>query len=606
MGRSVSDRTDAPLAILLGALVFVGLTWRLSFVVTDNWTLANTLVAVADGHLHFTEVIYGPDSGGAPGSHLVDGRLYGRNYGQVVLAVPVLWLLRATADVVPVTVVLPALWSATLFGFLATAGRLVDRPGVGTVAGGGFALAALAVNVSLVGTVDQRALALVALQTVTVLAAALTAVLVYLLVRAAQGSSVGAVAGAAVVLATPVGFWATIPKRHSLTAFLAVLTLYLFYRSRDAPGVREATRYRALAYVPVGLTAWIHAPEGLVLFVALGAVDLPTARSNRPRHLAAVGAVFLLSLLPFLLTNALISGNPLEPPRALPPFEGNLSAFAAGGDLSTSQAPGGQSSGFATIVGIASTGWEKAGVFVDYLSSSAGTALEPARLFDVFVRSGHGLGLHKYGVQSVNLSVLESMPIAGALLVAPLVLYRRVARDGLSVPRSLGPARATDLLAVCYLSLLAVIYVPRLPLHVTFTVRYLHPLFPICVYLLARFRIVRRVVDARARLLAASYAGFVLVGGPLFALTLAAVAGSLGGAVQLNARLALAGAAVLVYWAVVATVSDGYERLGALAFSFAGATTTTFLVLSALSYFRYGSEFALPVVREIADLMVLV
>ncbi len=599
MRRFVTHRYAVPLGVFFGAIVFFGLTWRLSFVITDNWTIANTLLAVADGHLHFTDIVYGPDSGGAPGAHLVDGRIYGRNYGQVFLALPVLWVLHVTTELISVTLLLPAVWSVAVFGFVASLGLVADRTRLGVSGGTILGVSAFAVNATLVGTVEGPALPLVALQSVTVVAAALIAVVISLLVSAIHGRRVGVTAGAAVVLATPVTFWATIPKRHSLTAFFAVLTLYLFYRSRAAQNVTSATRFRALAYVPVGLTTWVHAPEGLVLFVALAAVDLPTARSNRPRHLAIVGTVFFLSMVPFFATNTVIAGNPLEPPRALPPFEG---------ELPRSEDPGGTGQdgvGGGFLVTVLVTGFEQATVFVRYLANSAGTAGQPGRLFDVFVRSGHGLGLHRLGVQSVNLSVLESMPIAGALLVAPLLLYRRV-RDGrVAIPKSVQPERATDVLAIIYLVLLVVIYVPRLPLHVTFTVRYLHPLFPLCVYFLARFEMVRRVIHTRLRVLGGSYAAFVIVGGPLFVLFLVAIADTQGAAVQLNARLALAGAAVLVYWAVITTVYGGYERLGAVSFGFASATTTVFLVLSAIGYFRYGAEFALPVVREVADVLVL-
>lgn len=599
MGRFVTDRRALPLGVFFGAIVFFGLTWRLSFVITDNWTLANTLIAVFDGHLHLTDIVYGPDSGASPGAHLVDGRIYGRNYGQVFLALPILWVLHVTTELIPVTLLLPAVWSVALFGFATTLGIVTRRTRLGLYAGAGLAIPAFAMNASLVGTVEGPVLPLVALQTVTVTAAGLIAVVIYLLVSEVHGRRVGVTAAAAVVLATPVSFWATIPKRHSLTAFFAVLTVYLFYRSRAAQTITSATRFRALSYVPVGLTTWVHAPEGLVLFVALAAVDLPTARSNRPRHLAVVGFVFFLSMVPFFVTNTVIAGNPLEPPRALPPFEAELPTDADPSGTIRDGAGGG------FLVTVLVTGYEQAEIFVRYLASSLGTAGQPGRLVDVFVRSGHGLGLHSLGVQSVNLSVLESMPIAGALLVTPLLGYRRVRDGNLTFPKSLRPDQATDVLAIIYLVLLVVIYVPRLPLHVTFTVRYLHPLFPLCVYFLARFEMVRRVIHPRLRVLGGSYAAFVIVGGPLFVLLLIAIADTQGAAVQLNARLALAGAAVLLYWAVITTVYGGYERLGAVSFGFASATTTVFLVLSAIGYFRYGAEFALPVVREVADILVI-
>lgn len=36
--------------IFLGSLAFFGLYWRVGISIPDNWTIANTMVAVADGH----------------------------------------------------------------------------------------------------------------------------------------------------------------------------------------------------------------------------------------------------------------------------------------------------------------------------------------------------------------------------------------------------------------------------------------------------------------------------------------------------------------------------------------------------------------------------
>ncbi|WP_161973228.1 glycosyltransferase family 39 protein [Halostella litorea] len=517
------------------------------------------------------------------------------------------------------SVTLPLIWSALLFLLITNIGTRYGYRLEGMVGGGLTAALLFAVNAYFAQPIDPEWHALLAFQLSTVVAAALVAVFVYKLTARMYDDRVGVFAGLSTALATPVGFWATIPKRHSFSALFVVATLYCFYRSRDAPNVCEATKFRALSYVPVGLATWLHAPEGLILFVALGTVDVLTARSNDPRHLAVVGVVFFVSLLPLFITNALISGNPFEPPRALPQFDGNTSALAGGGgSAGAANGTAGGSSGnggggitLAPLVAIAAAAGEKAVVFVEYMSGSVGALLDPGRLFGVVVRSGHGLGLHRYGTQSVNLSIVESMPLAGILFVGPAVLYRRIrARSGRewnSVVRSVrrDPKRATDLLAVVYLSLLVVMYVPRLPIHVSFTVRYLHPLYPLCVYFLARLSVVRNLVRTQGRLLAASYAGFVVVGGTLFALVVTATTGEVGEAVQLHARVAITAAALVLYWSVLSTFYDGYERLGAVLVGFAGAVTTTYLFLSAFLYFQYSSRFALPMSRLVADWLTL-
>lgn len=90
-------------------------------------------------------------------------------------------------------------------------------------------------------------------------------------------------------------------------------------RRRESIG--SETRFRVLAYAWVGLLALLQAPEALAVFVALAVVDLPSARANDRRSLGVVLGAFLVSLLPFFLTNQLIAGNPIEPPWLLSPSD---------------------------------------------------------------------------------------------------------------------------------------------------------------------------------------------------------------------------------------------------------------------------------------------
>ena len=589
---TVGDRTGA--AVFLGALVLFGATLRVGVFVSDTYTVADTMVAVADGHLHVTERVFDPTgTGDTPRMHVRDGRLYGRNYGQVVASLPFLWALAAVDQVADLGVILPLSWSILLFAFAVTVGRSVDRPRVAT-AGGTLAAALFAVNVAHVRPLDPRWRPLLALQLSTVVAAALLCVLVYRLVARMHGRQVGAFAAAIAALGSPVGFWATIPKRHTVVASLALGTLYCFYRSREADDRQTTTRFRALAYVPVGLAAWVFAPDAGILFVALASVDVVTVRSNHPRRLALVGAAFLVSLLPALVTNALVSGNPLHPPVALPTYVGPgetvAAADGAGGSIGGAGASG-------VVGGLAAQFFEKLFVGVSAL-------LDPRRLFHVFVRGNLGLGLHPYGALPVNLAVLEVMPLAGALLATPLALGVR-ARTGEDLRLFLtDPKRATDALVLVYLAVLLLAYLPRSLTHTMLTVRYLHPLYPLCAYLLARVAFVRAAVDREWRLLGGTYAAFLLVGGPLFVLALATWAGGLDEAVQYNARVALSAAAVVGYWGVVAALTDDHERLGAVSLAFAGAAATVYILLAAFVYFPYGEQFALPAAGALADRLV--
>ncbi|MFC6975174.1 hypothetical protein ACFQL1_11760 [Halomicroarcula sp. GCM10025709] len=301
------------LALWLGLALAFGLTWRVGFFIQDTYTTANTLVALSNGQLHVTEVRYSLSLGPLPGMHEVGGRLYGRNYGQLALALPFVWGLEAIAGVVDPGVLLPGLWALGGLAFVRTIAGLewFDRDRTLTV--GSVAVAALFVASLRAATdLDPTRLALVGYQLSTLLAAATLCLLLYRLVSLVHDRRAGLAAALVTGLATPVGFWATIPKRHTLVAAMTVGVVYAFAVSCHSEG-RTALRARTGAYALAGLVTWTHAFEGFFLVVVLTGVDLLTGGSRRPRHLLLVGLVVLLALTPMLATNYAISGNPVEP-----------------------------------------------------------------------------------------------------------------------------------------------------------------------------------------------------------------------------------------------------------------------------------------------------
>jgi hypothetical protein len=610
------------LVVFLGAVVFSMLTWRIGFFITDNYTLANTLVAMADGHLTVTEAAYG--SLESPGMSIHDGQLYGRNYGQVAFALPFLWALRAATSVADFGLVFATLCSLLLLALAVQVGRLVDRPAALSVAGSVVALTVFAVNAHLAEPLSQRLLPVAALQLSAIVAAAFVASTAYRLFARLHGRRIGASVGVAVVAATPVGFWASIPKRHVYVVAVLFGVAYAFFRSRNATAtdaLLSATGLRALAYALVGLLTWVHAGEAFIIFLALALADLPTAPANDRRTLAVVGAVFAVSMLPFLLTNSLISGDPLRPPRMLSSF-GELSreSTSSSGSGSASDSGGGPSLfGWLPLwlVGpILELSSRFSLLFDPFVQGARVLTERPGDVYQTLIRAGY---IDSIGVdddnQAINLTVLESAPVLAGLLGTVVLAGVRVRSEsrgyGGSVRARLGrvgssfadsAGRATDGFVVLAAVLFFLAYIPRLPIHAQVTVRYLLPLYALGVYGLARQITVRRVLTEYRRAVLWTYLGGVMLGSQLFFVVVTVGTFGRGGALQLHAVLGLAVGGAFGLLAAASTVDDRFDRVTAVGLGLAAALGTNLLVLSGVVYFQYG-PYALPMVDWLADLV---
>jgi hypothetical protein len=624
----VGDRYGA--IVLLAAVATYLLCWRVGVLITDTYTVANTLVAVADGQLSVDRAVYGPGLR-TPGMGLRDGQFYGRNYGQVMLALPVLAALEAVAAVASLRVALAALWGLSIVGLARLVGREVGRPALGAYAGSGLAVVAFAAAVHGATPIEPAERYLVALQLQTMGAAALVGVFVYRLLTRAYGGTVGVAAGLATALATPVGVWAQFPKRHVLVTLCAVATAYLLYRSREAGGVD--TRYRALAYVPVGVAAWVSAAEGAVLLVALLVVDVPTGGRDG-RSIAAAGATAVVAALPMIVTNYLVTGNAGEPPRTL--SAGGSGSLAERGSTATRAArpnevrprneraakprtDGGESSaasgdsggGSADPTATGDTGGsETLDAFVggaEFLFELLWRGLralirEPETLFVTFVRGGYVAGVAERDAgEAIRLTVLEAMPLAAGLVAVPVVAARLDLRERAAAfrrrpwPRP-SALRTVDAFAVVYTVALLLVYLPRLPVHASLTVRYLLACYPLAVYGLARLPSVRRVLRERTRLCAATVASALLVGGQLLVLYQWAIDATMGEAVQTHALVGLATAGLLAAWAVADGLGWRRDRLGAVALGLAAAAGAAFVLLAGLWHFAFVGPRAFPLV----------
>lgn len=634
--RRVAFGDRLGVVVFLAGLAFALATWRVGFLITDNWTLANALVNLADGQFAVTKVVYGPAHGGTPGMVVHDHRLYGRNYGSLFLALPVLWTIEAVTAVAPFTVAAGAVWSLLVLLLVYNAGVLAGRERLGGYAGAAVAVVAFTANAAVATPFEPSWYAFVALQVTTAIAAAFVGVLCYRIGTHVASRRVGAFVGVAAVLATPIGFWASSPKRHVFTALFVLATLYCLYRSRDATDDATALRFRALAYLPVGMTAWVHALEGLVLLGALVVADLLTARRNDARSLAVVAGAFALSLVPFFLTNLAITGSPIRTPRMLTPYNGEplVAPTADAGEPTT----GGRIASAAEVNRDA----EHARSLLDRFVNRGVAALfaGPERLVQTFVRGGYiDRVAARDGAEAINLTVLESAPMLGALVAIPVLWTRTVLRRWRQVgpPRSLptslrtplpaglrrelegllaarhSPWVAADGFVVLYAAGLTLVNLPRLPLHAQATVRYLLPLFPLGLYALARLPAVRRAVDEQPGLLALSATATVFGLVPLVSAWVAVADLAMGEAFQLHALLGLAVATPLAAWGVATALGSDVRlgktrrvdsaRVGAVALGVATGVGSTFLLVTAFSYFAPVGPFPVPVADWLAGIL---
>jgi len=437
---------------------------------------------------------------------------------------------------------------------------------------------------------------------------------------------IGVAAAAGATLATPVAFWATVPKRHVTVTALLVGVVYAFYRSRtderDAEALLSPTGFRALAYALVGLYTWVHAGEAFAVFLALALVDLPTAPANDRRTLAVVVAAFAASLLPFLLTNVAISGDPIRPPRMLSEF-GALSGGGAFGGASGAGGGGGGSGVSAPLLPgpvrtLVATATERlALIFGPFVAGAKAVVSDPESLYRTVVRAGYDgyIGRHDND-QAINLSMLESAPLLAGT-VALVATGGRRARSALG--RSDGPAFgarlrrsvrrlrtsqvcATDALVAVVAVLFTLIYIPRLPLFAQVTVRYLLPVYVLAVYALARQSWARRVLGEHGRAALWSYLAGVLLGAQLLFVAVTVGSFGRGGAFQFHAVVGLAVGAALALSAVGSALDAQADPATAVTCGLAAALGTNLAALSALAYFRYGPH-VLPFVDWLADLL---
>lgn len=641
------------LALFLVALAFFTLYWRIGIFSTDSYTVANTIIAVSEGHLWIENIVYGPPSGKTPGMHIYDGKLFGRNYGVVVLSLPIFFILQLTFLLADLTIALIGVWCLGLLGLSLLLGDQFYRSDIVYIVGGVWTVTLFTINVAVARSFDPFWLPLLSLQMAAAIASGLIAVMLYRVVHRLYGRRIGFVAGIVTITASPIGFWATIPKRHALTTLFAIITLYCFFRSRQAVSVRQETKFRSLAYGAIGLSAWMHAPEAFILLIALLAVDLPTARGNRLLELSKITGVFVLSLIPFFVTNYLISGNPIQPPSLLPgltpAMEGLLQGgpetastggvtpeptasdvnpttstpteeFVTGSKSPTGTEPVSVTEDVPTPTEQVSTGenGSNVGVFnritgylgdilvpFDLLITFLGHSLDDWADFDLlyhtFIRSGYIDSLPVGRDRAINLSVLESMPLLGVVLGGAITKLTRLGKLERITLKGIAPHRLTDIFVLIYVILIITLYLDRLPEPHMHTVRYFHPIYAMGVYGLFRFSEVRSVFKTQWRRTFGVFGLTVLLGSVVYIVLLWLFDATISEAVQLYGIVAVVLALVGTFWMLIFGNLDVSDQYGAIVLGSVAGAFTVYILISGLGFFAFTGNFALPISHEIAE-----
>lgn len=591
-------------AFLAALLLFCGF-WIVAWRINDSLTLMNALAGMWDGHLHIGEVKYGSQIN-TPGTVEVGDRIFGRNYGILTLSLLPLALIEALAVFADLRIALAGLFSLGVLALALVVGRIVDRERSASWVGSAAALILFVGNVAFATDLDPSSTELYALQVTHLIVAAFVVVLAYRVLATIHGRRTGLFGAALVALATPVGLWATVPKRHVFTAAIVLLLAFALYRCRvreaEEPG--SGVRYRAGSYAAIGLYAWAHAPEALVLLIVFAVVDLPTAR-NDLRSLATIAVAMGIATIPFLVTNYLLSGSPVKPPRMLPRVGASTGgpSFSGGGG-------GGASGLFGPVLNTIDPMLSPLLSLADLFQRSLTNLIySPDEIVTIFLRSGalEGWVAEQANYESVNLAILESAPVLAAVLGVVPVAVRKVRRRGgrrFDWPPS--PAWTVDAFLILFTIAFSLLYVSRLPVHAQITVRYLLPIFPALVVLIVRLPAIRGVLAGQWKLLLWAYAIAVLIGGQLLVVALVVMDPGVGEAFQFHAWIGLGIAVPLAIWSLSGRHDGWWGHTGAVLIGLAAASVTVFLLLLTFDYFTVGNSQALPLVRAIGDVVSIV
>jgi 4-amino-4-deoxy-L-arabinose transferase-like glycosyltransferase len=122
-------------------------------------------------------------------------------------------------------------------------------------------------------------------------------------------SRIAAFGAAYILVATPITFWAVSAKDHTASVLLIVASIWSLYTYL----LDGKTRYRYLSYVLVGLSFWVRVFDAIPLLIAIVLTDLLTSE-GRIKALITAAVTVTLAMIPYIINNYLLFGNPFLSP----------------------------------------------------------------------------------------------------------------------------------------------------------------------------------------------------------------------------------------------------------------------------------------------------
>jgi hypothetical protein len=165
------------------------------------------------------------------------------------------------------------------------------------------------------------------------------------------------------------------------------------------------------------------------------------------------------------------------------------------------------------------------------------------------------------------------------------------------------PNNSTLLLALSWSFLFFLFYLPDFPTSAMFTTRYLVPILPLLFICLSRFGFVRRALK-NENLIAWSSVSTVLIGGQVTLAYFSIAAPPVDGALQIHGLVSHLLVSSLVIWGIInLIVQRDLSRFGSFLVGLAIGATTVFLLFTGIEHLSYSSDYLLPVVSSISEVI---